>query len=120
MEFRRVLVRAQAETGALDAFAGHPSQLYQAGLEGLAMFYILWWYSRKPRTRYAVAGLFALPYGVFRFAVECVRLPDTQIGYLAVGWLTLGQVLSLPLLVIGLDWPWMSRREHTLQQHPAA
>src|SRR3546814_2040697 len=77
------------------------------------MFCILWWYSRKPRPRYAVAGLFALLYGVFRFAVEFVRLPDTQIGYLAFGWLTMGQVLSLPLIAIGLAWLWMSRRAPT-------
>src|SRR3546814_10562759 len=113
-------LRAQFETGALDAFARHPSQLYQAGLEGLAMFCILWWYSRKPRPRYAVAGLFALLYGVFRFAVGFVRLPDTQIGYLAFGWLTMGQVLSLPLIAIGLAWLWMSRRAPTLQPQPAA
>ena len=112
-------LRAQFETGALDAFARHPSQLYQAGLEGLAMFCILWWYSRRPRPRYAVAGLFALLYGVFRFAVEFVRLPDTQIGYLAFGWLTMGQVLSLPLILIGLAWLWMSRRAPTLQPQPA-
>ena len=113
-------LRAQFESGALDMFARHPSQLYQAGLEGVAMFCILWWYSRKPRPRYAVAGMFALLYGVFRFAVEFVRLPDTQIGYLAFGWLTMGQVLSVPLIVIGLVWLWMSRRAPTLQPQPAA
>src|SRR3546814_11972835 len=84
------------------------------------MFCILWWDSRKPRPRYAVAGLFALLYGVFRFAVEFVRLPDTQIGYLAFGWLTMGQVLSLPFIAIGLAWLWMSRRAPTLQPQPAA
>src|SRR3546814_11521426 len=84
------------------------------------MFGILGWYSRKPRPRYAVAGLFALLYGVFRFAVESVRLPDTQIGYLAFGWLTMGQVLSLPLIAIGLAWLWMSRPAPTLQPQPAA
>ncbi|WP_027080711.1 prolipoprotein diacylglyceryl transferase [Luteimonas mephitis] len=113
-------LRAQFDAGALDVFARHPSQIYQAGLEGVAMFCILWWYSRKPRPRYAVAGMFALLYGVFRFAVEFVRLPDTQIGYLAFGWLTMGQVLSLPLVAIGLVWLWMSRRAPTLQPQPAA
>ena len=111
-------LRAQFATGALDVFARHPSQLYQAGLEGLAMFAVLWWYSRKPRPRYAVSGLFALLYGVFRFFVEFVRVPDAQIGdhgYLAFGWLTMGQVLSLPLIALGLFWLWLSRRSPTLR-----
>ena len=49
----------------------------------------------------AVSGLFALLYGVFRIAVEFVRLPDAHIGYLAFGWVTMGQVLSLPLVAVG-------------------
>jgi phosphatidylglycerol:prolipoprotein diacylglycerol transferase len=89
--------------------------LYEAGLEGLVMFAVLWWYSRKPRPRYAVSGLFALLYGVFRSAVEFVRVPDAQIGYLAFGWLTMGQLLNLPLIALGLFWLWLSRRSPTLQ-----
>ncbi|MFD0739964.1 prolipoprotein diacylglyceryl transferase [Lysobacter koreensis] len=111
-------------SGALDAYARHPSQLYQAGLEGLAMFVVLWWFSRKPRPRYAVSGMFALLYGCFRFLVEFVRVPDAQIGengYLAFGWLTMGQVLSTPLILVGLYWLWLSRRSPTLQPRtPAA
>lgn len=80
---------------------------------------MLWWFSRKPRPRYAVAGLFALLYGVFRFAVEFVRVPDEQLGYLAFGWVTMGQVLSLPLIALGLFWLWCSRRAPTLQPQPA-
>ncbi|MBV9387329.1 MAG: prolipoprotein diacylglyceryl transferase [Chroococcidiopsidaceae cyanobacterium CP_BM_ER_R8_30] len=79
-----------------------PSQLYEAFLEGLVMFVVLWWFSAKPRPRMAVSGLFALLYGVFRFGVEFVRLPDPQLGYLAFGWLTMGQVLSLPLILGGI------------------
>ena len=106
-------------SGALDPFARHPSQLYQAALEGLVMFCVLWWYSRKPRPRYAVAGLFALLYGCFRFVVEFVRVPDAQLGYLAFGWLTMGQVLSLPLIVLGLAWMgWWSRRQPVLAPAP--
>ena len=105
--------------GALDAFARHPSQLYQAVLEGIVMAGILWWYSRRPRPRYAVGGMFALLYGLFRFLVEFVREPDRQLGYLAFGWLTMGQVLSLPLIAIGLYWLWWSRRQPTLQPAPA-
>ena len=105
-------------SGALDAFARHPSQLYQAALEGLAMFALLWWFSSKPRPRYAVSGLFALLYGVFRFIVEFVREPDAHLGYLAFGWLTMGQVLSLPLIALGLFWLWYSRRTPVLQPRP--
>ena len=114
-------LQAQYASGALDALARHPSQLYQAVLEGLVMFCVLWWYSRRPRPRYAVAGLFALMYGCFRFLVEFVRVPDAQLGeggYLAFGWLTMGQVLSTPLILLGLYWLWLSRRSPTLQ--PAA
>jgi phosphatidylglycerol:prolipoprotein diacylglycerol transferase len=98
-------------SGALDAYARHPSQLYQALLEGLVMLAVLLWYSRKPRRRYAVSGLFALMYGLFRFVVEFVRVPDQQLGYLAFDWLTMGQVLSLPLVAIGLFLLWLSRRQ---------
>jgi phosphatidylglycerol:prolipoprotein diacylglycerol transferase len=106
-------------SGALDAFARHPSQLYQAALEGLAMFAILWWYSRKPRPRYAVSGLFALLYGVFRIAVEFVRMPDADIGYLyGTEWITRGMVLSLPLVAVGLALLWLSRRSPTVQPVP--
>ena len=107
-------VKAEFATGALDKFARHPSQLYQAALEGLAMFAVLWWFSSRPRPRYAVSGMFALLYGCFRFVVEFVRVPDQQIGYLAFDWLTMGQVLSLPLIALGLFWLWLSRRSPTL------
>ena len=107
-------LQALHASGALDRFARHPSPLYEAALEGLVMFAVLWWFSRKPRPRYAVAGLFALMYGVFRFAVEFVRVPDAQLEYLAMGWLTMGQLLSLPLIALGLSWLWLSRRSPTL------
>ena len=106
-------------SGALDAYARHPSQLYQAALEGLVMFVVLVWYSRKPRPRYAVSGLFALMYGAFRFLVEFVRVPDQQLGYLAFGWLTMGQVLSLPLVAVGLFLLWLSRNAPVVAQAPA-
>jgi len=91
-----------------------PSQLYEAFLEGVVMFVVLYVFSMKPRPRYAVSGLFALLYGCFRFAIEFVRLPDEQLGYLLWGWVTMGQVLSFPLIVIGLLLLWMSRRAPTL------
>lgn len=104
--------------GLLDPFARHPSQLYQAFLEGVVMFGVLWWFSSRPRPRYAVGGMFALLYGLFRFAVEFVRVPDAQLGYLAFGWLTMGQVLSLPLIALGLYWLWLSRRQPVLEPQP--
>jgi len=87
---------------APDALARHPSQLYQFALEGVLLFIILWWFSAKPRPRMAVSGLFLICYSVFRFAVELVREPDAQLGYVAFNWLTMGQALSLPMAVAGL------------------
>ena len=113
-------LRAMAESGVLNQYAVHPSQLYQMIWEGIVMFAVLWWYSSRPRPRYAVSGMFALLYGMFRFVVEFVRLPDAQLGYLAFGWLTMGQLLSLPLIVLGLYWLWKSRTQPVLQpQLPA-
>ncbi|MBS3803966.1 MAG: prolipoprotein diacylglyceryl transferase [Oleiphilaceae bacterium] len=86
---------------APDALARHPSQLYQFALEGVLLFVLLWWFSAKPRPRMAVSGLFLTLYGVFRFVVEFFRQPDPQLGYLAFDWLTMGQVLSFPMIVIG-------------------
>lgn len=80
----------------------HPSQLYECALEGVALFIILWWYSRKPRPVGAVSGMFAIFYGLFRFVVEFVRVPDVQLGYIAFGWLTQGQLLSIPLMLVGI------------------
>ena len=80
----------------------HPSQLYEATLEGLGLFLLLWLFSARPRPVMAVSGLFLLAYGVVRFLVELVRQPDPQLGYLAFNWLTMGQILSLPMLIGGL------------------
>jgi phosphatidylglycerol---prolipoprotein diacylglyceryl transferase len=85
----------------VDGVARHPSQLYEAFLEGVVLFAILWSYSRKPRPVMATSGLFLFFYGVFRIAVEFVRLPDEDPGYLAFGWLTMGQVLSAPMVIAG-------------------
>jgi phosphatidylglycerol---prolipoprotein diacylglyceryl transferase len=86
----------------------HPSQLYEAGLEGLLLFVILWWYSRKPRPRMAVSALFCLLYGVFRFMVEFARMPDAHLGYLAFGWFTMGMLLCLPMILIGGFVLWLA------------
>ena len=106
--------------GQLNHEARHPSQLYEFALEGIVMFTVLWLFSRKPRPRYAVSGLFALLYGCFRFAIEFVREPDAQLGYIAFGWLTMGQILSIPLIVVGIVLLWLSRRSAVLQKRPMA
>jgi phosphatidylglycerol---prolipoprotein diacylglyceryl transferase len=80
----------------------HPSQLYQAMLEGLVLFVVLFWFSRKPRAAGVTSGLFLVLYGVFRFVVEFAREPDTHIGFDWQGWLTRGQLLSTPMVAVGL------------------
>jgi len=86
---------------APDSLARHPSQLYQFALEGVVLFALLWWFSSKPRPKMAVSGLFLVGYGSFRFLTEFVRQPDPQLGYLAFDWLTMGQVLSTPMIAAG-------------------
>jgi len=91
----------------VDGVPRHATQLYEAFLEGLVLFLILWGFSKRPRPIMAVSGLFLIFYGVFRVAIEFVRLPDQHMnvaadGYLAFGWLTMGQVLSAPMIVAGV------------------
>lgn len=79
----------------------HPSQIYEFLLEGVLLFIILWFYSMKPKPRMAVTGMFLLCYGCFRFFVEFFRQPDPQLGFVAFGWMTMGQVLSIPMIIFG-------------------
>ena len=79
----------------------HPSQLYEFALEGVVLFLLLWWFSAKPRPAGAVGGLFLLGYGVFRFAVEFLREPDAHLGFVALDWMSMGQILSLPMILAG-------------------
>jgi phosphatidylglycerol:prolipoprotein diacylglycerol transferase len=92
----------QYESGALDAFARHPSQLYQALLEGLALFVVVWLFSSRPRPTGAVGGVFLLGYGVFRFTAEFFREPDAHLGFVVLDWMTMGQILSIPMMLIGI------------------
>jgi phosphatidylglycerol---prolipoprotein diacylglyceryl transferase len=85
--------------GAGDA-PRHPSQLYQFALEGVVLFFVLWWFSSKPRPRGQVSAMFLLGYGVLRFIAEFGREPDSFIGYLALG-LTMGQWLCLAMIAGG-------------------
>ncbi len=80
----------------------HPSMLYEALLEGVVLFVVLWSFSGRARPSGAVSGLFLVCYGLFRILVELVRLPDAHIGYLYADWLTVGQVLSIPMVLFGL------------------
>ncbi|MDH3638565.1 MAG: prolipoprotein diacylglyceryl transferase, partial [Gammaproteobacteria bacterium] len=80
----------------------HPSMLYEAIFEGLVLFIVLWVYSRAPRAVGRVSGLFLVCYSAFRFVIEFVREPDAHLGYLAFGWVTMGQILSLPMILIGI------------------
>ena len=86
----------------VDQLPRHPSQLYEVALEGVALFILLWWFSSKPRPKLAVSGVFALGYGSFRFFIEFFREPDQQIGIIAFEWLTMGQLLSVPMAAGGM------------------
>jgi phosphatidylglycerol:prolipoprotein diacylglycerol transferase len=86
----------------VDGVARHPTQLYEAVLEGLLLAAVLWWFTAKDRPRLAPSGLFLVMYALGRLTVEFWRLPDAHIGYLAGGWLTMGHVLTLPMLVAGV------------------
>ena len=89
----------------------HPSQLYEAALEGIALFLIVWVYSSKPRPTMAVSGVFALGYGLFRCFVEFFRQPDAHLGYLAFGFVTMGMILCLPMIVLGCVLLWLAYRK---------
>ena len=80
----------------------HPSQLYEALLEGVVLFVLLWLVALRKPAIMLISGLFLIGYSAFRFTVEFVRMPDAHIGYLWGEWLTMGQVLSLPMFVAGL------------------
>ena len=85
-----------------DHIARHPSSLYQFLTEGVLFFLIMWWYSRKPRPLMAVSAVYMFCYGCFRFFTEFFRIPDAHIGFIAFDWLTMGQILSLPMIIFGM------------------
>lgn len=95
----------------VDSLPRHPSMLYEAFLEGVVLFAILWWFSVKPRPQMAVSGLFLLLYGSFRFAVEQVREPDAHLGFILGGWLSMGMLLSLPMILIGALFIFLAYRK---------
>lgn len=93
----------------VDAIARHPSQLYEFLLEGIAMFAVLWWFSRKQRPVGQISALFLILYGSFRFVVEFTREPDAHLGLLGLG-LSMGQWLSLPMVLGGILLFWVKRK----------
>jgi phosphatidylglycerol:prolipoprotein diacylglycerol transferase len=93
----------------------HPSELYEFFLEGVILFIILWWYSAKAKPRGAVSGMFVFWYGCFRFLIEFFRTPDPQYGYLLWGWVTMGQILSLPMILFGAWLVWFAYHRKTIR-----
>jgi phosphatidylglycerol:prolipoprotein diacylglycerol transferase len=94
----------------VDAIARHPSQLYEFVLEGLVMFAVLWWFSRKPAPIGSISALFLILYGSFRFIVEFTREPDAHLGLLGLG-LSMGQWLSMPMILVGVLLFWHSHHK---------
>lgn len=94
--------------------ARHPSQIYQFFLEGVVLFAVLWCYSAKPRPRMAVSGLFLVIYGLARIVVEFFREPDAQLGFIAFDWLTMGQLLSVPMVAAGAAMMFLAYRRYPL------
>lgn len=97
----------------VDGVPRHATQLYEAALEGLLLFTVLWVFTRKPRPQLAPSGLFLILYGCARITVEFWRVPDVQIGYLAGDWLTMGHLLSLPMVLSGVVMLWYAYRRST-------
>ncbi|WP_269506047.1 prolipoprotein diacylglyceryl transferase [Burkholderia sp. IMCC1007] len=89
----------------------HPSQLYEIALEGIALFFVLFFFARKPRPMGAVSALFLIGYGLARFTVEFAREPDDFLGLLALG-LSMGQWLSLPMIIAGIALMVWAYRRH--------
>lgn len=106
--------------GAAGTEPRHPSQLYEAFFEGIVLFVVLFVLSRKqpPFPQGTYSGVFMLGYGICRFMVEFIREPDVQLGYLWGGWLTMGQVLSLPLILAGIALLIYARKTKKPQDGP--
>ena len=103
--------------GQWEQVARHPSPLYQAFTEGLLLFILLWFMSARPKPAGFIAGVFLIGYGTFRFTTELFRSPDAHIGFIAFDWLTMGQLLSLPMAIAGILFVMWSRGQ-TIAQPP--
>ncbi len=108
--------------GMVFPFAGsmprHPSQLYACFLEGVVLFIFLWFYSAKPKPPMAVSAMFVLGYAVVRFFDEFFRQPDLQFGFIAFDWLTMGQLLSIPMGILGVILLWVAYRRPYTDPYP--
>ena len=90
----------------------HPSQIYEFGLEGIALFILVWWYAARPRPPGCVSAVFLMGYASARLIVECFREPDVQLGFMAFDWLTMGKLLSVPMILAGFLLWWIKRHEN--------
>lgn len=93
-----------------DGLGRHPSSLYQAFAEGLVLFAVLWLFTRRPRPAGSVSGMFLIGYGVLRFITEFFRRPDEHLGFVAFDWMSMGQVLCVPMVLAGIGLLWWSMR----------
>jgi len=109
-----LLAQSQPElTTLINQYGGlprHPSQLYQFALEGVLLFVLLWLYAGKPRKTGQVSAVFLIAYGAFRFIAEFAREPDDFLGLLAMNF-SMGQWLSIPMILLGLHLLWWSSRQ---------
>ncbi len=96
-------------TGQWETFARHPSPLYQAFTEGLLLFALVWIVSSRPQPSGLVSGVFLIGYGIARFSTEFFRTPDKHLGFIAFDWLTMGQLLSLPMIIVGILFIYFAR-----------
>ncbi len=91
----------------------HPSMLYEALFEGLLLFILLFWLGRNKRPRFFLTAIFLIGYAAARFAIEFIRTPDAHLGYLAFNWLTMGQLLTIPMGIVGAWLLWYSKKTST-------
>jgi len=93
-------------------FPRHPSELYEFLLEGILLFIIIWHYSSKPKPNFAVSSMFLICYGLFRFIAEFFRQPDAQFNFIAFNWITIGQLLSTFMIIVGMFFMWLSYKKN--------
>jgi phosphatidylglycerol:prolipoprotein diacylglycerol transferase len=89
----------------------HPSSLYQAFLEGPLLFIVIWIFAGRFKKTGAVSGGFLIAYGLFRFVSEFFRMPDSHLGFVALGWMSQGQLLCVPMVLTGVFVLWLVRTD---------
>lgn len=102
--------------GEYEAVTRHVSSLYQAVSDGVVLFLAVWLFAARPRATGAVSAVFLLAYGCLRFSTEFLREPDPGLGFVAFDWLTTGQLLSLPMIALGVCLIYLGR---TAEQTPS-